>query len=334
MHGAHPRSVPAMSSVSTVEEIVGLDGEQLTARDAWRTVRSYGWWRLVRESFIRFRYGDGFSHSRALGLQLALAAVPLVIAAVGLSSALGQRTAGVVLSSTILELTPRASDPLLRQTLSPFGQDSDVNLLALALGVLAAVLALTSAMGQLERGANRIYGIQRDRPTRAKYGRSLVLALTAGLPALAGLLVVVTAEAFAEAVEQVYGIEDAVVRLLTLPLGAALLIGAITAMLRRAPFRRQPGLSLLALGAGVALVVGIAATALLAGFLDLAAEIGTIYGPLTGVMALLVWAQLTAGALLLGLAVSAQLEQAQVGRRRPAGPAPPEPDGQGRMPAC
>ena len=53
--------------------------------------------------------------------------------------------------------------------------------LALWLGLLAAIVALTTAMGQIERGANRIYGIERDRPALRKYGRALLMALTAGL---------------------------------------------------------------------------------------------------------------------------------------------------------
>jgi hypothetical protein len=35
-------------------------------------------------------------------------------------------------------------------------------------------------MAQVERGANRIYGVQQDRPTPAEYGRALFLALAAG----------------------------------------------------------------------------------------------------------------------------------------------------------
>jgi uncharacterized BrkB/YihY/UPF0761 family membrane protein len=38
--------------------------------------------RLLRDAFLRFRSGDGFSHAQALGLQLCLAAVPLLIAAI------------------------------------------------------------------------------------------------------------------------------------------------------------------------------------------------------------------------------------------------------------
>ena len=35
-------------------------------------------------------------------------------------------------------------------------------------------------MGQLERGLNRLYGVERDRPSVQKYGLALVLAISAG----------------------------------------------------------------------------------------------------------------------------------------------------------
>src|SRR6266508_2779069 len=38
-----------------------------------------------------------------------------------------------------------------------------------------------TAMGQVERGANRIYGVERDRPTLRKYAVGILLACSAGL---------------------------------------------------------------------------------------------------------------------------------------------------------
>ncbi|MEU6988250.1 hypothetical protein ABZ946_33330 [Streptomyces sp. NPDC046324] len=43
---------------------------------------------LARDSFVRFRYADGFSHSRALALQTVLSLVPLAIVAIGQSGVL------------------------------------------------------------------------------------------------------------------------------------------------------------------------------------------------------------------------------------------------------
>jgi uncharacterized BrkB/YihY/UPF0761 family membrane protein len=301
-----------MSSVVPVPELALSGLGRLAARDAVLTVRRYGVLTLAREAFSRFRYGDGFSHSRALGLQLTITTIPLVIAAIGLSNALRTEFVGRLLRQTLLELSPGASDALIRATISPFWGDVEGDVVALVLGLIVALTALTTAMGQVERGANRIYGILRDRPTVAKYRRAFVMALLTGLPAMAGFAVLVAADPFSEAVELLLGVDDDGVSLLVRALGAVLLIGAITIMLRHAPARQQPGWSLLALGGLVALTLWIVLTAALAAALSVAADIGTVYGPLTGVMALLLWAQLTSAAIFVGFAVSAQLEHARL----------------------
>ena len=119
-----------MSSVTPVPELALTDTGRLTPRQALAAVRRHGLWPLARESAVRFRYGDGFSHSRALGLQLSLAAVPLVIAGVGLATELRTESLGVLLRRTILELTPGASKALVRDALSPFVQTPKGHLLA------------------------------------------------------------------------------------------------------------------------------------------------------------------------------------------------------------
>ena len=293
-----------MSSVERVPEHAGI---RVTPGAALAAVRAGGVAQLGRGALHRFRYGDGASHSRALGLQLALAALPLIIALIGLSAALEASSVRHVLQGTVLELTPGASDPLIRRTL-PSGEGTALGTTALAIALSSAVVALTTAMSQVERGANRIYGIQRDRPFAAKYGRGLLLAVGAGLPVLGGSAVLVAGGAFAEAVEDVVGVDDDIVAALTWPAGVGLVVGAIAVMLWCCPARRQPGGILLALGTGVAFGSWTALTLLLAAFLHLSTDFGAVYGPLTGVIALLLWAQLASASVFLGLAVSAELE--------------------------
>ena len=55
-----------MSSVRVVPETKLMSGEQLSADDAWHTVRRYGLGHLLAAGFLRFRYGDGLSHARAV----------------------------------------------------------------------------------------------------------------------------------------------------------------------------------------------------------------------------------------------------------------------------
>ena len=76
--------------------------------------------------------------------------------------------------------SPGDSDQLIRDTLSGGEEAEEAGEVALTLGLLAGLLALTTAMAQIERGANRMYGVERDRPTRRKYLTALGLAITAG----------------------------------------------------------------------------------------------------------------------------------------------------------
>lgn len=298
-----------------------MSGEQLSADDAWHTVRRYGLGHLLATGFLRFRYGDGFSHARAFALQLALATVPLIIAAAGLAAALGAESFAEVVARTVVALSPGSSDGLLREVVEG-GTDegSERGEVVVALGLGTAFLAATSAFAQLERGANRIYGTDRDRPALRKYARAAVLAATAGAAMAAGLLLIVAGEPFGDAVEQVYhwgDVAETVFDIVRWPLGLVALVVAVTMLFRHAPRRRQPGLSWLAVGAGVTVVAWLAGSGLLALYVVAAGNFGDTYGPLTAVMALLLWANVTGVALLAGVALAAQLEAVRAGGSDP-----------------
>jgi len=59
-------------------------------------------------------------------------------------------------------------------------------------------------------------------------------------------------------------------------------------------------------------------TGLLALYVARSASFGTTYGPLTGIVALLLWANLSSVALFLGVAFAAQLEAVRAGAPAPA----------------
>jgi YihY family inner membrane protein len=86
----------------------------------------------------------------------------------------------------------------------------------------------------------------------------------------------------------------------------------VSLLFRYAPRRRQPGLSWLMVGAGLATVLWWLVSLLLAAYAAKSSEFGATYGPLTGVMALLLWANLTGIAVFWGIAFTAQLEDRRV----------------------
>ncbi|MFC4109499.1 YihY/virulence factor BrkB family protein [Micromonospora zhanjiangensis] len=320
-----------MSSTQPVPETRLMADDELSADDAWQTLRRHGGWHLLRDAFVRFRYGDGFSHARALGLQLCLAVVPFLIALTGLITDLGVRKGGQVLAETVVAITPGASADLVTELLGNREHGEDAGDLALVLGLITGLIALTSTMAQIERGANRIYGVERDRPAHWKYLRAAVLAVCAGLPALLGFLMLAAGGPMGAAVQHNYAwgpVAKDIWNVVRWPTSLALTVFAVAVLFRHAPRRRQPGLSWLLFGAGISTVLWWLASVLLAAYVRFSDAFGQTYGALTGVMALLLWANLTGIALFGGLAFAAQLEGLRIGVREPAQPDLWEPEAQ------
>ncbi len=298
-----------------------MPGDELSADDAFLALKHYGRWPLLRDAFVRFRYGDGFSHSRALALQLCLAIVPFLIALSGLATDLGAEEGGQVVADTVLAMTPGASEPLVRDLLNEDDRTEDAGELALTLGLITGLFALTTAMAQIERGANRIYGVERDRPAVLKYLRAAVLAVVAGLPALFGFLLLVAGHATGDSIARYTGWGngwDITWDIVRWPVSLGLIVFSVGVLFRHSPRRNQPALSWLLFGATLSTVLWWLASLGLAGYILASDGFGATYGPLTAIMALLLWANLTGIALFLGIAFAAQLEAQRVGVVRPA----------------
>ena len=320
-----------MTTARTVPVTTEMDGDELDAEDAWRLARRHGLLGIAMASFVRFRYADGFSHSRALALQACLAVIPFLLALTGLSANLDQEKPARVVAATIQQVSPGhgGSDALAKAVV---GSDSsrEAGELALGFGLVLSLVSMTTAMGQVERGANRIYGIRRDRPALAKYGRAAVLTALLAVPVGLGFLLLVAGGAFADAMAEQYGWSSGAVtawQVARWPVGAALLVFAIAVLLDHAPRRRQPALSWLALGSATAVVLSMLATAALAAYVHVSSSFGSTYGPLAGIVALLLWSLLSAVAFFYGVAVCAQLEAIRSGDRAPAYDDPGRPHG-------
>jgi YihY family inner membrane protein len=299
-----------MSTAQRVPETFELTGD-----DARETLLRTGRGRLLRDAFLRLRYSDGFSHARSLAFVVTLVLVQGTIALVGLASALGARGSRHGIVMTLHQTLPGPVGRLLTDAVDQARRaGTSQQYLGLAFGLVGALIAGSTAMGQVERGLNRLYGVEQDRPTVEKYARAAVLAVTAGV------LAVVAFGALA-----LGGIHDlagstfaahawAVLRW---PLAVVAIMASVALLFRRAPRRRQPAWSWLAYGASVAVLLWLLATALLALFFSMSSSFGETYGPLAGLVALQLWALLSSIALLFGGALAAQLEAVRAGVATP-----------------
>lgn len=279
-------------------------------------LRGIGWSRLAKDSFERFRAADGFSHSRALGYQITLTAIPALIAGVGLAVVLNQQAFRNVLRDLLTGVAPGPSGQILSQTLKQGSQSGEG---ALFLGLVASLISATFAMAQVERGFNRIYGLDSDRPTFEKYRRAFILAITAGLLNIAAFAVLVAGPAIADAGASGAWSDGLVTvwSILRWPLGLVFAVAGFALLFNKSPNRHQPPSSWLAIGSVVSVVLWFIFTGLLSWYLSSSGSFGETYGPLAGMIGLLLWSFFSALALYLGVAFAAQLEAIRGGSPQP-----------------
>jgi YihY family inner membrane protein len=297
-----------LSTASAVPETYSLEGD-----DAMATLRQIGWSRLARDSFTRFRTADGFSHTRAAAHAAVLTAFPMLIFVIGVASVFHLATFRNVLEQTVLQLAPGPAGGLLNAAFKEGSEPGDGA--ALLGGLLGVLVSGTFAMAQVERGCNRIYGMVRDRKIAHKLGVGLLLYISAGvLLAIAFVLLAVGK-----------GLENGLARggwsdtsatvfgALRWPAGLLFTFAALTVIYKISPNRRQPGAAWLQTGTITATLMWVVLTVFLALYYGMSESLGGIYGPLLGVIAILVWAYATALALFLGIALTAQLEASRAG---------------------
>jgi YihY family inner membrane protein len=289
---------------------------ELTGDDARETLLRTGRRTLLRDAFLRLRYSDGFSHARSLAFALGLVLVQGTIALVGLASAVGAGGGRHDIVRILRDTVPGPAGDLLTTAVDQARQvGASQQYLGLFLGLAGALVTAATAMGQIERGMNRLYGVEQDRPTVEKYVHATLLAVTAGVLAVIAFLTL----AFGSGIRALTGssfVGDvwAVARW---PLAVVAMLLSVALLFQRAPRRRQPAWSWLAYGSGVAVALGLVVTALLGFFFSVSSQFGATYGPLAGIVALQLWAFFSSVALLYGAALAAQLEAVRAGNAEP-----------------
>jgi len=246
----------------------------------------------------------------------ALVFVQAIIALIGLAVSLGNAGFSRVVVRLLRAAVPGPGGTLLTEAVAQAHRAGVAHRYSgLIFGLVGTLITGSTLFGQLERGLNRIYGVEQDRPTLQKYGRALALTVSSGTLALGAFALLAFGQSIGDSIDnQTVNHGWQVVRW---PLGFVLSTLAITMLFSWSPRRRQPARSWLAFGAVVAAVGWLIVTIGLSVFFAKSASFGQVYGPLAGIVALLIWSLLSAVAVLFGGAVAAQLEAVRVGARQP-----------------
>lgn len=279
--------------------------------DPKETLVRTGRLRLLRSAFVRFRQADGTSHSRSLAFATSLVLVQGLVVLVGFAAAFGQSGITTTIVETIRSAVPGPASHVLADAVRQANRVGEQNrFLPLTIGLIGLLVTSVTAMGQIERGLNRIYGIERDRPTVRKYAVALAMTITVGV----GFAIAFLMLGFGASIGSSWGHDARVVwDVLRWPVGLLLIAVCLAAVLGRSVNRRQPGRAWLAFGSGVAVALWALSTIGLALAFRLSSSFGETYGPLAGIVALQIWTFVSAFSIFYGVAVAAELEAIRAG---------------------
>lgn len=184
--------------------------------------------------------------------------------------------------------------------------------LALVIGVVLALWSASGYVAAFSRGMNRVYEVDEGRPVWKLRPALLLVTLVLVLIAVLVIAMAILSGGVAESVGQTIGLSDAVVTVWNIakwPVILILVVAAVAILYHSTPNVKQPKFRWISLGALVAILVWIVASAAFAFYVANFASYDKTYGSLAGVIILLLWLWLTNLALLFGAELDAEVER-------------------------
>lgn len=277
------------------------------------------WLYVLRKTWREFTDDQCTDLAAALTYYSVLAIFPAAVALTALLGVVGQAERSV---DTVLEvLAPLVSESMLGTVEPTLRQlaGSDAAGPALVLGVAGAIWSASAYVGAFARAMNRIYEIAEGRPFWKLRPVMILITLVAVLLIALVLLMLVVSGPVAQSIGDVIGLGDTALTVWNLAKWPvlALVVLLIVAMLYYAtPNVKQPRFRWLSVGALVAIVVWVLASAAFAFYVANFSSYNKTYGSLAGVIVALLFLWITNVALLLGAEIDAELER---GRQLQAG---------------
>lgn len=292
--------------------------------DSPTEITAPSWKFILRKTVREFSADQAFDLAAALTYYAVLAVAPALIALISLLSLVGQSEQVVEGMLEIAEeLGPADAVETVQPIIDQFASNSAAGL-GLLLGLLGALWSASGYVGAFSRAMNRIYDIDEGRPIwKLRPLMVLVTVVMLGLLALVVLGLVVTGPV-AAAIGNAIGLGDAAVtawNILKWPVVLALVVVVVATLYYATPNVRQPKFRWISLGAAVAIIVWVLASAAFGFYVSRFSTYDATYGSLAGVIVFLLWLWITNLALLFGAELDAELER---GRQLQAGMAAEE----------
>ena len=294
--------------------------ESDAAPDSPAELTKPSWMYVLRKTGREFGRDQCTDLAAALTYYAVLALFPALIALLSLVGLVGQGPSTV---TTITDVLTQVGAGSIADTLA--GPLQDISNapskagVALVIGLLTALWSASGYVGSFGRAMNRMYEIEEGRPVwKLRPVQLLVTLVSVVLAALVAIALVVTGPA-AQAVGDAVGLGSTAVLVFSIvkwPLMLVVVIGIVALLYYATPNVKQPHFRWISVGAAVAIVVWIVASAAFGLYVATFASYDKTYGSLAGIVVFLLWLWLTNLALLFGAELDCELER---GRELQAG---------------
>ncbi|QIX27145.1 YihY/virulence factor BrkB family protein [Nocardioides sp. JQ2195] len=274
----------------------------------------HSWFYVARKTAREFADDQCTDLAAALTYYAVLALFPALLAILSLVGLVGQGPSTVdTLLQILRDVGAGGAAETFEPTLTELSTASGAGI-GLVIGLAAALWSASGYVGAFGRGMNRIYEIDEGRPIwKLRPAMLLVTLITVALVVVVALGLVLTGPA-AQAVGDAIGLGDGVVMVWNIakwPVMLAVVVLIVALLYYTTPNVKQPKFRWISVGAVLAIVVWIIASAGFGFYVANFSSYNKTYGSLAGAIVFLLWLWLTNLALLFGAELDAELERAR-----------------------
>jgi membrane protein len=286
-------TVPGRSESSSVEIPTRKSGDP--GPDTPLELRGSDWRQSARRSLKEIKEDRVTFAAAAMANYFFLAIFPALIALIGILG-FAEVDAGGLVASLRSSLPGGAGQALTRAIASAENPSESASLAAAVGGIAVALWSASSGMAALQTGLNVAYDVKGDRKFLAKRAVAVVLLVaTAVLGAVPSPFLTFGESAFFTVIGWI------------LTVAAVMVLFSIFYYL--GPNRESPTWQWVSVGAVVGALLWIGASLIFGLYVSNFNNYGKTYGPLAGVIVLILWLYLSSIAVLVGGELNAELER-------------------------
>ena len=306
-------------SRTTAERTDAPAPEDSAKPDSPSDLKKTSWGYVLKRTMREFSKDQCTDLAAALTYYAVLALFPAVIAVLSLLGLVGQGPKIVhslleVMSGSGLAGVAKTLGPTLEQLTRTPGAG-----VALVIGLLTALWSASGYVGSFGRAMNRVHEVEEGRPVWKLRPVMLVVTLVTVVLVALVLLGLVVSGPVAGSLGNVIGLGSTAVLVWNIakwPVMLVVVVLIVALLYYATPNVKQPKFRWLSVGAFLAILVWVVASAAFGFYVANFSSYNKTYGSLAGVIVFLLWLWLTNLALLFGAELDAELER---GRQLQAG---------------